>query len=208
MLIELENEARFPEVVKCVIAFFSDDDTNLGIRPSVPLKGIPCSIAEGIDGIPSSSRKAAWMPFTLEGLPVLEKAAILSTIGSPSMHTKSGEDEFQAIDNKPVTDELDSLVKLKQAEANMYQERANDARNEAENLKRIVRMKGGRIEEEYATQIDKLNINELHERRRQKIEDLQVVERAHHQYLSIKLRMEASLRELLLKMEAVKKHMN
>ncbi|XP_062216371.1 protein OBERON 4-like [Phragmites australis] len=206
MLIMLENNAYHPEVAKCVIAFFSDDDANLGIGPSVPLKGIPCSIAEGIDGIPNSSRKAAWIPFTLEGLPVLEKATTLSTTGSPSMHRKSGEAEFQAIDNKPVIDELDSLVRLKQAEANMYQERANDARNEADNLERIVMVKSARIEEDYAAQIDRLNINELQERRKQNIEELQVMERTHHQFLSMKTRMKACIRELLLKMEALKQN--
>ncbi|KAL6867391.1 hypothetical protein ACP4OV_015415 [Aristida adscensionis] len=208
MLIQLENKDCCPDVVKCVIAFFSDDDANLGIFPSVPLKGIPCGITEGIDGIPSSSRKPTWTPFALEGLPVLEKATVLSTAGSPSVHIKSGEAEFQATDNKPVTDELDSLVRLKQAEAKMYQERANDARNEADNLKHIVMVKKARIEEEFANQIEKLRTNELQQRRKQKIEELQVIERTHHEYLSIKLRMETSIRELLLKMEAVKNNLS
>ncbi|CAL4921507.1 unnamed protein product [Urochloa decumbens] len=206
MLIKSENKAYHPEVTKCVIAFFSDDDPNLGINPSVPLKGIPCSIAEAIDGIPSSSRKAAWTPFTLEGLPVLDKTGILSTTGSPSLHRKSGEAEFQSIGNKAATDELDSLIRLKQAEAYMYQERANDARNEVDNLRRIVMVKNARIEEDYATQIADLDIEELQERRKQKMEELQVVERTHHEFLSMKTRMVASIRELLSKMEALKQN--
>ncbi|CAL4938278.1 unnamed protein product [Urochloa decumbens] len=205
MLIKSENKAYHPEVTKCVIAFFSDD-TNLGINPSAPLKGIPCSIAEAIDGIPSSSRKAAWTPFTLEGLPVLDKTGILSTTGSPSLHRKSGEAEFQSIENKAATDELDSLIRLKQAEAYMYQERANDARNEVDNLRRIVMIKNARIEEDYATQIADLDIEELQERRKQKMEELQVVERTHHEFLSMKTRMVASIRELLSKMEALKQN--
>uniref|UniRef100_A0A0A9PYJ9 Uncharacterized protein n=1 Tax=Arundo donax TaxID=35708 RepID=A0A0A9PYJ9_ARUDO len=208
MLIKLENKDYYPEVVKCVTAFFSDADSNLGIGSSAPLKGIPCSIAEGIDGIPSTSRKAAWIPFTLEGLPVPEKANVLSTTGSPSVHGKSGEAEFQAIDNKPVIDELDSLVRLKQAEAYMYQERANDARNEADNLRHIVMVKTARIEEDYATQIAELHINELQEQRKQNIEELQVIERTHHQFLSMKTRMESRIRELMLKMEALKQNLS
>jgi len=206
MLIKSENKGYHPEVVKCVIAFFSDDDTNLGINPSVPLKGIPCSIAEAIDGIPSSSRKAAWTPFTLEGLPVLDKTAVLSTTGSPSLHRKSGEGEFATIDNKAVIDELDSLIRLKQAEAHMYQERANDARNEVDNLRRIVMVKNARIEEDYATQIADLDIDGLQERRKRRIEELQVIERTHHEFLSMKTRMVASIRELLSKMEALKQN--
>ena len=184
----------------------SDDDTNLGINPSVPLKGIPCSIAEAIDGIPSSSRKAAWTPFTLEGLPVLDKTAVLSTTGSPSLHRKSGEAEFATIDNKASIDELDSLIRLKQAEAHMYQERANDARNEVDNLRRIVMVKNARIEEDYATQIADLDIDGLQERCKRRIEELQVIERTHHEFLSMKTRMVASIRELLSKMEALKQN--
>jgi hypothetical protein len=184
----------------------SDDDTILGINPSVPLKGIPCSITEAIDGIPSSSRKAAWTAFTLEGLPVLDKTNVRSTTGSPSLHRKSGEAEFQTIDNKAVTDELDSLIRLKQAEAYMYQERANDARNEVDNLRRIVMVKNARIEEDYATQIADLDIDELQERHKQKIEELQVIERTHHEFLNMKTRMVASIRELLSKMEALKQN--
>lgn len=184
----------------------SDDDTILGINPSVPLKGIPCSITEAIDGIPSSSRKAAWTACTLEGLPVLDKATVRSTTGSPSLHRKSGEAEFQTIDNKAVTDELDSLIRLKQAEAYMYQERANDARNEVDNLRRIVMVKNARIEEDYATQIADLDIDELQERHKQKIEELQVIERTHHEFLNMKTRMVASIRELLSKMEALKQN--
>lgn len=185
----------------------SDDGANFGIDPSVPLKGIPCTIAEAIDGIPSSSRKASWIPFTLEGLPVLDKITALFTAVSPSVHRKkSGESEFETIDNKPATDELDSLIRLKQAEAYMYQERANDARNEADNLRHIVMVKKARIEEDYATQIADLNIDGLQERRKQKMEELQVIERTHHEFLSMKTRMVASIGELLSKMEALKQN--
>jgi hypothetical protein len=178
----------------------------LGIGPSEPLRGIPCSIAEAVDGIPSSSRTIAWKPYTLEGLPVLEKGNVHSTTGSSSLHRKSGEADFHADDSKPVIDELDNLVRLKQAEAYMYQERANEARNQANDLKHIVMVKTARIEEDYATQMAELNINELQERRKQKIEELQVYERAHRQFFSMKTRMETSIRELLLKMEAMEQH--
>lgn len=186
----------------------SDDGPSFGIDTSVPLKGIPCSISEAIDGIPSSSRKAAWIPFTLEGLPVLDKTTPLSTTGtgSPSVPRKSGEAEFQIIDNKPATDELDSLIRLKQAEAYMYQERANDARNEVDNLRHVVMVKNARIEEDYATQIADVDINELQERRKRRIEELQVIERTYHEFLSMKTRMVASIGELLSKMEALKQN--
>ena len=151
----------------------------MGSGPLVPLKGIPCSIAEGISVIPSSSRTSTWLPsVTLEGVPFLEKTGLLSTTGSQSMSRKKAETELQAVNNKPVSDELDGLVRLKQAEANMYQERANEARKEAESLKHVSMVKYARIEEHYATQISELRINELQERRNQKFEELQVIERS------------------------------
>ncbi|CAM0872021.1 unnamed protein product [Alopecurus aequalis] len=211
MLIKLENKAYYSEVVKYVIAFFSDDNPSLGMGsgPLVPLKGIPCSIAEGINVIPSSSRTATWLPsVTLEGVPFLEKAGHLSTTGSQSMSRKMAETELQAVHNKPVSDELDGLVRLKQAEANMYQERANEARKEAESLKQVSMVKYARIEEHYATQLSELRINELQERRNQKLEELQVIEISRHQFLSTKTRMEDSIRKLLLKMEATKQNLS
>jgi hypothetical protein len=178
----------------------------MGSGPLVPLKGIPCSIAEGINGIPSSSRTATWLPsVTLEGVPFLEKAGLLSTTGSQSMSRKMTETELRAA--KPVSDELDGLVRLKQAEANMYQERANEARKEAESLKHVAMVKYARIEEHYATQISELRINELQERRKQKFEELQVIERSRRQFLSMKTRMEGSIKELLLKMEEAKQNL-
>ncbi|KAM0886734.1 hypothetical protein ACQ4PT_029514 [Festuca glaucescens] len=211
MLIKLENKAYYSEVVKYVIAFFSDNNPSLGMGsgPLVPLKGIPCSIAEGTNGIPSSSRTATWLPsVTLEGVPFLEKAGLLSTTGSQSLSRKMAETELQAVNsNKPVSDELDGLVRLKQAEANMYQERANEACKEAESLKHVAMVKYARIEEHYATQISELRINELQERRKQKFEELQVIERSRHQFLSTKIRMEDSIRELMLKMEAAKQNL-
>ncbi|KAG8074069.1 hypothetical protein GUJ93_ZPchr0006g46387 [Zizania palustris] len=185
----LTKRAYYPEVVKYVMAFFSDDDSNVGSGTSVPLKGIPCSVAEGTDGIPSSSRKATWQPsVTLEGVPFLEKQGVLST--TPSTLRKFGGAEFQSVDSKSSVDELDGLIRLKQAESNMYQQRANDALKEAENLKHITMVKYARIEEHYAAQIAELHINELQEQRRLKMEELQVIERTHHQFVSMKTRME------------------
>ncbi|KAL5217627.1 hypothetical protein ABZP36_018311 [Zizania latifolia] len=206
MIIKLENRAYYPEVMKYVMAFFSDDDSIVGSGASVPpLKGIPCSIAEGTDGIPSSSRKAPWQPsVTLEGVPFLEKQGVLST--TPSTLRKFGGAEFQSVDSKSSVDELDGLIRLKQAEANMYQQRANDALKEAENLKHITMVKYARIEEHYAAQIAELYINELQEQRKLKMEELQVIERTHHQFVSMKTRMEGIIQELLLKMESTKQN--
>ncbi|GAB2277033.1 hypothetical protein Dimus_011741 [Dionaea muscipula] len=103
-----------------------------------------------------------------------------------------------------VMDELEGIVQIKQAEAQMFQTRADDARREAEGLKRIAIAKSKRVEEEYAARVTKLHLGETEERRRQKLEELQILERSHREYSNMKSRMEADIKDLLLKMEATK----
>ncbi|KAI3865268.1 hypothetical protein MKX03_012858 [Papaver bracteatum] len=106
------------------------------------------------------------------------------------------------VDKKYVVDDLESIVRIKKAEAKMFQERADNAKREAEGLKRIAIAKSEKIEEEYRTRITKLRLVEAEERRKQKLEELQVMEREHREYLSMKMRMETDIKYLLMKMES------
>lgn len=110
-------------------------------------------------------------------------------------------------EKKPVGDELESMIRIKKAEAKMFQERADDARREGEGLKRIATAKNEKIEEEYRSRITKLRLVEAEERRKQKLEDLQVIERMHQEYFSMKARMESDIKDLLLKMESTTRNL-
>lgn len=107
----------------------------------------------------------------------------------------------------PVFDELESLVKIKMAEANMFQKRADDARREAQGLKLIANAKNEKLEEEYMNRITKLRLADTEEMRRQKLEELHIIERAHRDFFNMKTRMEADIKNLLLKMEATKRNL-
>ncbi|KAF8414237.1 hypothetical protein HHK36_002237 [Tetracentron sinense] len=61
---------------------------------------------------------------------------------------------------KQQIDELESIVRLKQAEADMFQLKASEARREAERLQRIALAKSEKTEEEYASRYLKLRLNE------------------------------------------------
>lgn len=61
---------------------------------------------------------------------------------------------------KQQTDELESIVRLKQAEADMFQLKANEARREAERLQRIALAKTDKSEEDYASSYLKLRLSE------------------------------------------------
>lgn len=105
---------------------------------------------------------------------------------------------------EPGFDELESIVRIKQAEANMFQSRADDARREAEGLKRIANAKNEKLEEEYTGRIRKLQLIEAEEIRRQKFVQLQALEQEHEEYYNMKTRMKTEIKDLLLKMEATK----
>ncbi|GFS31213.1 class I heat shock protein, putative [Actinidia rufa] len=55
-------------------------------------------------------------------------------------------------------DNLESFVRFKEAEARMYQPRADKARRESENYSRMVQMESDRLEEEYAKKLTKLGL--------------------------------------------------
>lgn len=61
---------------------------------------------------------------------------------------------------KAQIDELESIVRLKQAEADMFVLKANDARREAERLQRIALAKTEKSEEDYASQYLKQRLHE------------------------------------------------
>jgi tetrahydrodipicolinate N-succinyltransferase len=124
---------------------------------------------------------------------------------SPRILTKDAPWLPQAsLEKKTATDELDRLVKLKQAKAKLYQERSDDARKEAEGLRQIIITKSTRIDEEYSNRVAKLKLQELEQRQKKKREEMQLIEESYKQFFSMKVRMENEIRDLMLKMETAK----
>ncbi|KAJ0256326.1 Oberon [Hirschfeldia incana] len=106
---------------------------------------------------------------------------------------------------EPRFEELESIVRMKQAEAAMFQGRADDARREAEGLKRIAIAKKEKIEEEYKRRMGKLSVEEVEERKRRKLEELVAMERGQREFYEMRMRMEEEMRGLLTKMEVTKR---
>lgn len=113
-----------------------------------------------------------------------------------------------SLEKKPTVGELERIIKFKQAEAKMYQQHADDARKEAVSLRHIVIARSSKIDEDYASQIEKLRLSELEERRREKLKELQAAEKAYQEYCNVKMRMEADIKNLLLKIEATRQNLN
>ncbi|KAJ6680570.1 PROTEIN OBERON 2, partial [Salix purpurea] len=68
--------------------------------------------------------------------------------------------ELDRQNKKLQIEELERIVRLKQAEADMFQLKANEAKREAERLQRIGLAKTEKSEEEYASSYLKLRLSE------------------------------------------------
>lgn len=158
------------------------------------------------NGIAGPSQEVSWRKsIYAEKPPLLERPAnILPSFDQNDKRSLAQEFQMSIVQKDFQFDELESIVKIKQAEAKMFQSRSDDARREAEGLKRISLAKSEKIEEEYNNRLAKLRLVETDEMRKQKVEELQALERAHLEYLHMKNRMESDIKDLLSKMEATK----
>lgn len=166
---------------------------------------------KGVNNVAGTSQDMSWVTGVVAEKVSFQGERVSRTIPGPNVGRSDKhalELELQRSDKKePLFDELESIVRIKQAEAKMFQSRADDARREAEGLKRIAMAKNEKIEEEYMARIAKLRLPEAEESRRQKSEELHALERAHLEYFNMKIRMEADIKDLLLKMEATQRNL-
>ncbi|XP_051148585.1 protein OBERON 3 [Andrographis paniculata] len=104
-------------------------------------------------------------------------------------------------------DSLESLVRIKEAEARMFQSRADEARREIDNFRRMIRVQTDKLEEEYSEKLAKLCLQETEERRRKKLDALKALENSHCDYYKMKIRMQSEISGLLKRMEATKQQL-
>ncbi|KAH7516231.1 hypothetical protein FEM48_Zijuj10G0113300 [Ziziphus jujuba var. spinosa] len=121
-----------------------------------------------------------------------------------SIVTTEDDFRFGSIPKSAGYDSLESIVRIKEAEARMFQSKADEARREAEEYRRIIRTKTVNLEEEYSEKLAKLCLQETDERRRKKLEELKVLENSHDDYYNMKKRMQVEISGLLERMEATK----
>ncbi|KAG8391225.1 hypothetical protein BUALT_Bualt01G0165700 [Buddleja alternifolia] len=211
MLSKLANKADLQEVQNRILSFFNETDSqrhgNISIESR---KELPTKNEEGSNGVAGSSQGIGWMKSVYtDKTPRLENSVNLL----PRFDTNRNDEYTMNMDlrknakKEPIFDELDSIVRIKLAESKMFQSRADDARKEAEALKRISVTKSEKIEEEYTNRITKLRLAEAEEMRKQKVDELQTLERAYQEYFNMKMRMETDIKDLLLKMDATRRNL-
>ncbi|KAE9593493.1 hypothetical protein Lal_00029272 [Lupinus albus] len=205
MLPRLENKSKLPEVLRHIMSFLSDCRDSSKLAKTTSFSGK--EPVKHNNGVAEPSQEAAWLKSIYqEKPPLLERSAsILPSFDRSDKRSLAQELHISGVQKDFGFDELESVIKIKQAEAKMFQARADDARREAEGLKRISLAKNEKLEEEYANRIAKLRLAETKEMRKQKFEELQALERAHLEYFNMKMRMDADIKDLLSKMEATKR---
>ncbi|XP_006345428.1 protein OBERON 4 [Solanum tuberosum] len=213
MLSKLAIKADLQEVQSQMMHFFltEPDSVKSDNAPIIQGKELSTKNHEGNNGIARPSQGAMWLKsVSSEKAPQVEKPTGLpSSFDSLRNEKQAMSLSFQpSMEKGPVFDELESIVRIKQAEAKMFQARADEARREADALKRIGVTKSERIEEEYVTRITKLRLAEAEDMRKQKLQELQSLERAYQDYFNMKMRMENKIKDLLLKMEATRRNLS
>ncbi|KAG0576032.1 hypothetical protein KC19_5G049600 [Ceratodon purpureus] len=107
---------------------------------------------------------------------------------------------------KAQIEELESIVRIKQAEAKMFAVRADEARREAEGLHRIMLAKAEKIEQEYAGKLSKLGMADAEDRCRKHHDTVQVLQQAQMDFRAMNQPLLNELHELLKQLEASKRH--
>lgn len=114
-----------------------------------------------------------------EKMKMLKKARIALEICDRELEDKArevAELKLERHQKKQQIDELESIVRLKQAEADMFQLKANEARQEADRLQRIALAKSEKSEEEYASRYLKLRLSEAEAERQYLFEKIKLQE--------------------------------
>ena len=202
------------DFVLSLLVIFSDADAFPDLTTStIPSKDVPSqvSLRNDVSAFPASNILFGKSSFSCLGSSSGRKDMLPVDLHQNDVKTplvvenKMIEDEWSV---KPLKkdgfDSLESIVLVKEAEARMFQGRADEARSEAEGFRRMIRMKFEKLEEEYAEKLAKLCLQETEDRRRKKFEELKILEGSHCDYYQMKMRMQAEIAGLLKRMEATK----
>lgn len=192
-----ENMANFPASV------FSSKEL-ITSQSSLPKDTL--SLPKSSSSIPNYAYESSYSTRPHSGAPSKElhqkdlKASIFSEL-------KNDDDlQLAALLSKGGIESLESIVRIKEAEAKMFQTKADEARRAAEGFQKMIRTKTAQMDEEYATKLSKLCLNDTEETQRRKLDEMKVVENSCVDYYKMKKKMQDEIDGLLARMEATKQH--
>ncbi|PSS09985.1 Protein OBERON like [Actinidia chinensis var. chinensis] len=203
------NEQKHKEGTKSPVISGSDSFRS-GTTPDLLGKELSNRNQEGTSAIAAgSSQEPMWFKALYsEKAPQLDRASSLLPSFNSDENNKRTIDSYlqRSAEKEPAFNELDSIVRIKQEEAKMFQSRADEARRDAESLKRIAAAKNEKIEEEYTSRIAKLRLPEAEDIRKRKVDERLALERSYADFLNTKARMDADIKDLMSKMEATRQN--
>lgn len=202
LMSKLENKVMSPsDVCGFILQFF--DSLDAEIMPDFPISNPPIQTSYNMNmnmmgmgmGMGSSSNPH---DNNHKPLPHMINSNSNKIVIEDEWSVKSSKKDKDAFDS------VESLVRIKEAEARMFQNKADEARRESEGYKRMIRTKIEKLDEEYTDKIGKLNLEEIEEQRKKKAEEVKAKEKDHHEYYKMKMRMQAEIAGLLERMEKTK----
>uniref|UniRef100_A0A251S753 Uncharacterized protein n=1 Tax=Helianthus annuus TaxID=4232 RepID=A0A251S753_HELAN len=195
LISKLENKVMSPsDVCVTILQFFNSIDA--GLIPDFPISNPSLK-----DPIPPSKPHQT----SLYNTGSSSGRADDNSLKALNTNKMVIEDEWSVKPSKKdAFDSVESLVRIKEAEARMFQNKADEARREAEGYTRMIRTKIEKLDEEYTVKIAKVNLHESEEERKKKAEEVKVSENDHCEYYKMKMRMQAEIAGLLERMEKTK----
>lgn len=210
MLQKLENKVDAPEVCRSMLRFFQEGNAELD-GASGPIKRSSSMKSNDAPGRTlEPARESAPKATSSGGSKLLDtdKAhAVLPKFDRnvEEKRTEAADLQYERARTRAEIEDIESAVRIKQAEAKMFQIRADEARQEAGGLQRIISVKREKVDEDYACKYAKLRLSEAEERHQKRFEELKALENAQQDFQNMKVRMEGEIKELMIKMEMAKR---
>ncbi|GFP80479.1 oberon-like protein [Phtheirospermum japonicum] len=152
---KLKSGVAEPIPCKAILMFFQDnEEANRLISPQEAFNKIADVVQEAVRKMEMVSE---------EKMRMVKKARLSVEACEQELKDKAREVAALKMERqrkKIQIDELESIVRLKQAEADMFELKANEARREAERLQRIALAKTEKSEEDYASRYLKQRLHE------------------------------------------------
>eukprot|EP01018_Ginkgo_biloba_P003783 Gb_08662 [translate_table: standard] len=201
LLDSLKNGANEAAVCKVMQRFFQDLETE-DAKNAEGEEGRMIAPQEACNRIAEVVQEAVRKMEAVaeEKARVFKKARLALDMCDRELEDKSrelAELQFERQRKKQQIEELEAIVRLKQAEADMFQLKADEARREAERLQSIALAKSEKAEEEYASRYLKLRLNEAEAERRYLFEKIQLQEHSRLQPDPSQMLMLCKIQDLL-----------
>ncbi|XP_027341094.1 protein OBERON 3 [Abrus precatorius] len=215
MLLKLQTKMISPlDACNYIIQFFSYADSMSDFPASgISSKDMAASQAKLTKDTPSHSKPTSLLPkyaydlsYSRSHSDAMSNDLLQKDLKASILSELKNESDFHlgALLRKGGLESLESIVRIKEAEARMFQTKADEARREAEGFQRMIRTKTAQMEEEYAEKLAKLCLHETEETQRKKQDELKVLENSYFDYYKMKKRMQDEIDGLLRRMEATK----